>query len=78
MEDFDRSNPVFYYDVDGIGGVKLKADGLELNDDASHDEAARELFEHMAEKVKLLHGKTYVILDAKEFYERFGDDEDDE
>lgn len=75
MSEADRRNPVFYYEIKGLGGICLNPEGLEMTEGAEYEDAAKELFEAVSKSVGILQGKLYRVLTEKEYQEKYGDEE---
>lgn len=77
MSNFDRENPVFFYAVEGLGGVCLNPNGLELDEGSAYEEGAKELFDYVAaNNMKLFQGRSYRVLTKEKFLEEYGEEED--
>ena len=74
MSETDRRNPIFYYEIKGLGGMCLNPEGLEMTEGAGYEEAAKELFDALSKSVRILRGKTYRVLTEKEYQEEYGDE----
>ena len=70
----DRRNPIFYYEIKGLGGICLNPEGLEMTEGAEYEDAAKELFEAVSRYVGILRGKLYRVLTEKEYQEEYGDE----
>ena len=75
MSETSGRNPVFYYEIKGLGGICLNPEGLEMTEGAEYEDAAKELFDAVSKSVRILRGKTYRVLNEKEFQEKYGDEE---